>query len=263
MEGIVLVDECEQLAKAVIEHVIPGSRMSFHLEQAHGDYDFDLVYPDGRLAAVEVTAAKNEHVEGTVAAILDKRKGGPLVPRHLCRNDWMVYPTAKARVNRIRSQIDSYLAEVETEGLSHFSTYVDFFDSPAVRRLFEDLQIEAGDVVKWKTPGISITLPGQGTKWNPREVDGAVLREAKKQDNRRKLGNAEGSEKHLFVCIDWNLYAPWFAINERKRSGLPMHLPEQIDVVWAVARTRSSGVYVVWRAERDRPWNVLKPLKVT
>ena len=81
------MDECERLAKTVIEHVIPGSKMEFHLEQAHGNYDFDLVYPDGRLAAVEVTAAKNELMEGTTAAILDKRKGGPFVPRHKCRND--------------------------------------------------------------------------------------------------------------------------------------------------------------------------------
>ena len=255
------MDECEVLAKAVIEHVIRGSTMKFHLEQAHGNYDFDLLYPDGRLAAVEVTAAKDEHIEGTVAAVLDERKGGPFVPRHHCRNDWIVHPTLEARINNIRRQIDSYLAEVETEGRSHFFAYVDFYESPAVRRLLEDLQIEAGDVTKWKTPGICITLPGQGAGPNPREVDDAVLREAQKQDNRRKLQEAEYPEKHLFVCIDFRFYAPWYAINKGKPSGLPMRLPKEIDIVWAVAGT--SGLYAVWRAKRDQPWNVLEPLKVT
>jgi len=181
----------------------------------------------------------------------------------MCSKDWIVHPTAGARINRIRSQIDSYLAEVETEGRSRFFARVDSYGSPAVRRLLEDLQIEAGGVVKWKTPAICIGLPGQGTQWNPKEVDDAVLCEAQKKDNRRKLGNAERSEKHLFVCVDWDLYAPWYAINKGQPSGLPMHLPEEIDIVWAVASTRSSGVYAVWRAERDRPWNVLEPLKVT
>ncbi|NIA10725.1 MAG: hypothetical protein GWP10_13610 [Nitrospiraceae bacterium] len=256
------MDECEKLAKAVIEHVIPGSVMKFHLEQDHGNYDFDLLYADGKVAAVEVTAARNEHIEGTTAAILDERKGGPFVPRHHCHNDWIVVPTPGARINRIRSQIDSYLAEVETEGRSHFFVYVDFYESPAVRRLLVDLEIEAGDVTKWKTPGICITSPGEATELDPTKVDAAVLREAQKQDNRRKLREAQHPEKHLFVCIDRPLSDPWYAINEGNPSGLPMHLPEEVDIVWAVASTRSAGVYAVWRAERDQPWNVLEPLKV-
>jgi len=257
------MDECEVLAKAVIEQVIPSSTMEFQREQAHGNYDFDLLYPDGRLAAVEVTAAKDERIEGTVAAILDKRRGGSFVPRYNCRNDWIVHPTLEARINSIRRHIDSYLAEVEAEGKNCFFAYRDLHESPAVRRLSEDLRIEAGNVTKWKTPGIGISLPGQGTVLDPREVDLAVLREAEKQDNRRKLQEVEYPEKHLFVCIDSRFYGPWYAINEGKPSGLTMHLHKEIDIVWAVAGTRSSALYAVWRAERDQPWNVLEPVKVT
>ena len=257
------MDQCEKLAKAAIEHVIPGSKMEFHLEQAHGNYDFDLVYPDGRLAAVEVTAAKNELMEGTTAAILDERKGGPFVPRHKCHNDWMVCPILGANINRIRDKVDEYLAEIEAEGRSHFFAYVDFNESPAVRRILEDLQIEIGDVTEWRKPSFNISLPGQGAKRNPKEVNVAVLREAQKQDNRRKLQKAVHPEKHLFVCIDWRLYSPWYAINEGKPSSLPMQLPEGIDIVWAVARTRSSGVYTIWRAKRDHPWEVLEAFENT
>lgn len=247
------MDDCEVLAKAVIEHVIAGSKMKFHLEQAHGNYDFDLLYPDGRLAAVEVTAAKDERIERTVAAILNKRKGGSFAPRHHCRNDWIVHPTLGARISSIRRHIDSYLAEVEAEGKNCFSAYRDLPESPAVRRLVEDLQIEVGNVFKWKTPGIGISLPGQGTVSNPREVDRAVLQEAQKQDNRRKLWETGYPERHLFVCIDFRFYAPWYAINKGKPSGLPMLLPKEVDIVWAAASTRSSGLYAVWRAKRDQP----------
>jgi hypothetical protein len=257
------MDECEVLAKAVIEQVIPGSSMKFRREQAHGSYDFDLLYPGGRLAAVEVTAAKDEHIEGAVAAILDKRKGGAFVPRHRCGNDWIVHPISEARINTIRSQIDSYLAEVEAEGKDHFFAYFDLHESPAVRRIFEDLHIEAGNVIKWKTPGIGIALPGQGTVLDPREVDDAIMQEAQKRDNRRKLREAEHAERHLFICIDPRFYAPWYAISKGKPSGLPMRLPKEVDVVWAAATTRSSGLYAVWRAERNQAWNMLEPLKVT
>jgi len=257
------MDECEKLAKAVIEHVVPGSRMDFHRQQSHGNYDFDLVYPDGRLAAVEVTAAKNKLMEGTIAAILDEKKGGSFVPRRQCRNDWMVYPLLGARINDIRDKVDSYLAEVEAEGRNRFFAYVDVDDSPAVQCILEDLQIEAGNVEKWKNPGICITSPGQTTEPDPTKVDAAVLREAQKQDNRRKLREAQHPEKHLFLCIDRLLSGPWYAINEGNPSGLPMHLPEEVDIVWAVASTRSSGVYAVWQAQRDQPWRVLKPVKIT
>jgi len=68
---------------------------------------------------------------------------------------------------------------------------------------------------------------------------------------------------YLFVCIDSRFYAPWYAINEGKPSGSPMLLPKEVDIVWAVASTRSSALYAVWQAERDQPWNVLEPVKVT
>ena len=258
-EGVALMDECEALAKAILEHVIPGSTMVFHVEQAHGNYDFDLFYPDGKVAAVEVTAAKDEDYERTVAAILDERKGGAFVPRQQCRNDWIIFPNKGARINRIREHIASYLARLEAEGIGNFSAQLDFFESPAVRRLVEDLQIDAGRITKWKTPSIGILPPGQGTVLDAREVDAAVLREAQKEDNRRKLREIQHLEKHLFVCIDPCFYGPYYAISNRGPSGLPVPLPAEIDIAWAVAKT--STACVVWRAERGHPWEILEPLK--
>lgn len=248
------MDLCERIAKTVIEQLIPKSRMVFKSQQCHGEYDFDLIYPDGRKAAVEVTAAKDESLESLKAALW---KENPL-PRKKCKNDWIIVVTKKAHINKIRQNIDSYLAEVEKEGREEFFAYVDSHESLAVQRILEDLQVEAGWIVKKsETPGIGILGPTLKTIYNPKEVDIAILREAQKIDNRRKLGSFKLFEKHLFICIDWSLYGPWYAINEGKPSGLPIELPPEIDIVWAVAPTRSQGTYTVWRAEREKPWEVL------
>jgi hypothetical protein len=56
------MDQAERLAKAVIEALLPGSKMEYREKQSQGArvYDFDLGYADGRVTAVEVTASVNE-----------------------------------------------------------------------------------------------------------------------------------------------------------------------------------------------------------
>ena len=57
----VMRDE-EMDAKSLMEHAMPGSRMEFHLSQAHGEWDFDLVHPDGRTEPVEVTLSMDREL---------------------------------------------------------------------------------------------------------------------------------------------------------------------------------------------------------
>lgn len=225
------MDWCEMLAKAIIEQVIAGSKMLYRSEQSHSEYDFDLVYPDGRKAAVEVTAAKDKPLEDLKGAINDEKKGGRIVPRKSCSNDWMVIVSQKANINRIRENIDVYLADVEKEGKEKFNAHTDYHDSQAVHRILKDLQVEFGTIVELDRPGIFISGPILETTYNPKEVDRAVLCEAWKEDNRKKLRLSEHVEKHMFICIDSGLWRAWYAINKHKPSDLPVELPPEIDIV--------------------------------
>src|ERR1700692_128838 len=68
-------DHAERLGKAVIEALAPGSTMEYRDHQSQGArvYDFDLRFVDGRVAAVEVTAAMNEARTRANARIMDRR----------------------------------------------------------------------------------------------------------------------------------------------------------------------------------------------
>ena len=55
----------ERIAKAIVEHTIPGSTMHYRTEQTGGVHDFDLHYPDRTVAPVEVTTSTNQQINAT------------------------------------------------------------------------------------------------------------------------------------------------------------------------------------------------------
>src|SRR5712691_8384693 len=117
------MNSAELISKAIVESLIPGVRMHYRLDQAAGQHDFDLQYLDGLIVPLEVTTSADEEVERSRAAILNARKGGPFVPRVLCKHDWYVHPLPEANINTIRATIDRYLAAVEAEDLEQFNAF--------------------------------------------------------------------------------------------------------------------------------------------
>ncbi len=147
------MDHAERVAKHIVEALIPGATMVYHTAQSTGGHDFDLTYADGTTVPVEVTASMDPVQVQTYAAI--KKQGG-LVPRQKCRLDWLVHPLPGANIKRIRAEIDKYLADVETDGISYFHTHAHAYMYQSVDRLRQDLGVESAGVVKWKHPGIQI-----------------------------------------------------------------------------------------------------------
>jgi hypothetical protein len=90
------MDKAETAAKSIVENLIPGARMHYRESQSLGEHDFDLEYPTGTKAPLEVTVSTDEAAEATRAAILRSRRGGPLVPRVQCAHDWYVHPRRHA-----------------------------------------------------------------------------------------------------------------------------------------------------------------------
>jgi len=232
--------------------------MRYQSDQADGQYDFDLQYPGGLTVPLEVTTAADEEVERSHAAILNARKGGPFVPRVHCKRDWYIHPLPEANINTIRAMSDCYLAAIEAEGLEQFDAFTDADDSPAVCRIFQDLKIEAGRVLRWRPSGrIGIALPGSGGLVEAESVTRAVESEAWKVDNRRKLGMVEAPERHLFVYVDPNNYLVWVALRDKAPSTIFPRLPEEITDVWAATTEGTPGWYVVWHAHHVSGWRHL------
>ncbi len=256
------MDHAEKLAQAIIEGILPGSKMSFRLDQSSSVHDYDLRLSDGRICAVEVTASVDHVIEQTNVAVLDSKKGGSAIRRKLCQKDWLIHPASGARINLIRKKADEYLAAIESDGIERFFSRTDL--RPNVERIYEELGVESGAVLPCKEPGyILIALPGGGGAMGPQRVFEAVRREAFKTDNRNKLGKAGTEERHLVVYVHPGNYLPWYSLLSFDPLGTYPELPNEITHVWAFTESRTAGNYVVWHADRASAWSrldvILKP----
>jgi len=237
--------------------------MHYHDDQSTGIYDFDLQYLDGTVAAVEVTVSTSEQLERTAAAILDRRKGRTFVPAKKSRNGWWVHPMRGAKIDRIRANVDEYLAAIEAEGHTRFFAYRDAASSPSIARILYDLGIEGGDVIKWKSPNcIRIALPAVGGLVSAESVEQALEAEATKEDNRRKLAASGCNKRHLFVYINRQNFLPWVALVDEGPPPRSPTLPIEITDVWAVTHTRSPAEVIVWKTETGKNWQYLGVLQI-
>ena len=251
------MDHAEAVAKRLFESVFVGSHMNYRDSQSKGEYDFDLCYADGCISVMEVTSAVDEVVELTNAAILDKKKGGSAIKTKLCKKDWYITPARGANIKRIRADSDRYLASIESEGRETFFGPTNC-DSLSVERIYLDLHVISGAVIRWKEPGyIRIAPPGGGGPVGASIVINAVKREAWKDDNRRKLSTAGTQERHLAVYVYLTNYLPWCALVDFEPPLDLPQLPPEITDIWAFSESRSEHEYVVWRAALFSPWRRL------
>jgi hypothetical protein len=255
------MNHSEAVAQLVVESVIPGSRMVYRAEQSQGVHDFDLYYDDGRIAAVEVTESVSTARKETDAAIVSSRKGGQRIKAKLCRKPWRIRPGTGANINRIREVVDRYLAEVESAGIDHFFSASDRHKSAVVDNIYRDLQIYSGDILEWEAPGyITIGLPIEGATFGGTVVHDAVMVEALKPDNRRKLASAGTSETHLVVFVDVLNHRVWTSLVYSTPPSEATDLPEEITDAWALGQGESENQYIVWRARRGSAWYRLEPV---
>jgi hypothetical protein len=254
------MDHAERIAKAAVETVIHGSRMTYREDQSVSVPDYELRLPDGRSVALEVTTSMVEPLQKTIAAIRDKRKGGPVIKTELCKRDWYIHPHSRANINRIRKEADAYLAAVESDGLKGFRSATDSDEYDSVARIYLELGVEYGTVMTWKTPGqIVIAHPSSGGFVDPSRVQDAVNRELSKEDNRVKLAAAATEERHLFVYIDPRNHIAWVPLVDMDPPTEPPYLPPEITHVWAASESRAAGEYLVWRAN-GKGWEGLGSL---
>lgn len=168
--------------------------MKYRASQSNGEYDFDLLYPDGQASAVEVTSSVDQTLEETHEAIIDKPKGGSDIPIRLCKNSWYIHLLSDTRISQVRKNADRYLSAIETAGIEKFWGPTD--DHPSVEGIYRDLGVMTGSVAPWITPRIKMSLPGTGGGVDATTVIDAAEREAFKPDNRKKLGIATSRERH-------------------------------------------------------------------
>ena len=249
------MDRAETAAKSIVETMINGTKMHFRKNQPSGEYDFDLEYRNGMKVPLEVTSATDQDTAATRAASLNPRHGGPFVSRGRCTHDWYVHPLPSARINMIRKHVANYLVAIEAEDREEFFAFIDATESPAVSAILQELKIEYGRVVNWKSPGIGIALPGDGGLVDPVLVNEVIEKLALKPDNKHKLSTAAGSEKHLFVYLDSTTeYVVWAAARDEAPPDAGPKLPPEITHIWMAALAGDGAWHTVWRAQNGSSW---------
>jgi hypothetical protein len=248
------MDEAEAAAKSILEKLIVGAKMHYRETQSLGEHDFDLEYPSETRVPVEVTIATDQKAEATRAAIRKRRPAGSFVPRVYSAYDWYVHPRRYANINKIRTSVDHYLAAIEGEGRKNFNAFMDSAESPAVFKILQELGIEYGDTIRWKSPGIRIALPADGGLIDAAVVNGAVEAEAVKTDIRRKLSSALGVEKHLFIYIARTTHVVWAAVRDENPPLAGPTLPPEITDAWVTAWAGDGAWHTVWHVRRGLSW---------
>jgi len=176
---------------------MPQLRLHFNLDQSTSVADFSMTkggIPIGLLEVTRFTDPKREQLWKEIHKDW-------LIDRKHCKSDWRIHLGEGARVKQVRASADEYLREIEKAGIDEFSSSTDARHEE-VRRIWEDLDIEYGKVVKWKRPGIGMGGPSSGGFARPETVWNSVKTEVWKDDNRKKLSVCRFSHRYLFVVIE-------------------------------------------------------------
>lgn len=234
--------------------------MVYHDRQSQGEWDFDLIRPDGTSEPVEVTVSTDQGREQIYAAVLE---GEQFVPRTRSRHDWSVSPYQDARIWKIRKEVDFYLADIEAEGLTKFFSEIDAVKSEAVARIMCDLKVCAGLVTQWKKPGICIDLPGHGGWLGADRILASLEREANKPDNRRKLGKSKAPSRHLVVLIGHLNGPAWSSMLRGMMPEQSAKLPPEITMAWIAMLVPGTECYRLWRTSASLGWENLGDVSVS
>lgn len=251
----------EAIAKCVLEAMLPGAKLAYQVEQSHREYDFDLRYADGNVAAVEVTMAVDETLMKTLGDIQGKRAGGGVIPAVACKESWSIFAAKGAEIPTISKKADQLLALLEREGIDGF----DYFDqwkpgcSQTVRELCYQLRVTEGYVLSSAgKPMIRINSPIRGSAVG----DSLALihaGEACMEENREKLGAAKTAERHLVVYVhpQSNARSSTFTVSQPPEETLPT-LPQEITNIWLIGDGENNYEFVVWYASTKEPWRSAK-----
>jgi hypothetical protein len=247
------MNDAEIVAKLIIEAAIPGAVMMFRSDQSHMEYDFELHYPNGEVAAVEVTSSRNQWLTRTNARIFNNKMGGPRINAVLCKKTWLIFPLCN-EIQKIREKADEYLAKIEMDGLEKFDILRKHNSPESVRRICDDLNLRYGVVIDSDgIPEIYINGVGSSGAIGPATATKAGEKEA--AANKKKLGKAGTNERHLVVHIDPK--SNGLACEALRAFQPPLilpNLPQEITHIWLVTEYEKADRFVVWYGSKQEPW---------
>jgi hypothetical protein len=253
----------EAVAKRVLEMAFPGAQMLFRpeQEQSHGEYDFNLRYRNGELAAVEVTSSRDPATTQLHKEVFEKN-GGSIIQAVKCKKNWCIHIGAPD-LRKLRRDVDKYLADLESAGIEKFewNDYIRSDCPKEITAICHDLSLisarsfPADGAVEIR---VSCNLgPLALGNWLP-----TMAAEREIGPNKDKLGRATTRERHLVVYVDKSNARDWLAMTSSAPPNKIPEVPTEITHLWQIAQT-SKDQFAVWRATSTEPWQTVDLLEAS
>jgi hypothetical protein len=156
-------------------------------------------------------------------------------------------------VDPIRRKADEYLAAIEQAGISSFQGST---DSRQQVRHIQDLGVVYGSALpEWLAPPrILIGPPGPTGKLTNSAAIDAAEHEARKLDNRKKLGAYKGGERYLAVYAPPHSLAS-FGLRTHEPPPKRANLPPEISHLWIFGDDfGAKDDVMLWRAGLETTW---------
>ncbi len=222
--------------------------------------DFDIVWPEGRRAALEVTTITDRFERSAMAAL---GKHGTGITTDRLRRRWLVRiapATSEGRPDypTLRRRLPELLAVLEAASVERVSCDWSDGEPPIVRDL---CALHVDGASSWNSdlqPRILISSPGSATFVGPENLVKAVERElAERADVRGKLARSGHEGRHAFFWVEAFDYPAFEGLcSSEQLPDRPAVCPAEVTTVWAAA-TGFDGELVVWRNTPPGPWEAL------
>jgi hypothetical protein len=225
-----------------------------------GMYDLKIEYPDGRVGAVEVTAAGDQDLAARQGALAGRRA---LLKDHRLAHGWLVVLCDSAQVNVARARLPTLRLRLEAVGLQEASVFSTGGLDEEEEHAWLPTYLARSQVQTAKTTGgpagtVIMTGPMRVGFLSQDPDDVVTFVEefvASRPSDVAKLGRAGTAERHLFIWggVFSTGWVPLRAL-ELDEPQLPLRapqLPGEVTHVWVAPEATPSARIVVWSATTD------------
>jgi hypothetical protein len=189
------MDDVERAAAQAVADILGGTWREHDTGTEPLQYDADVFSVDGATVALEITSTTDSRDVAMWRRISDLAWEFDQLA-----SSWTLNVRPGTNINRLRSDVAGLLEELESVELNRFG-----FDNEDVlgnaRKTVEALRRlgvrRAAAFTDELRPATVVLASSRGGATSPDLVADDIQREANKQDNRRKLGQARADELHL------------------------------------------------------------------
>lgn len=249
----------ERLAAVVLADRLGGTIAPKDVGGAQATHDFDLVLTDGRVIAVEVTSATDEHMERLGG---EARRRYPAPGLAATWNVWLPMNPAGLKLGPLMRELAPLLAVLERHGVVHVGRGIEAPANPEAAeaaRSIERLPVHRAGRLGAPEPGedprLVLAFRSPARVADPDAALNALVAD-RAEAKRDVLTRARADKRHLFVWVRQT--DAWLTMTDLPSPPPDApRLPPPIDVAWAATSNPATGLGKLYRLERGGKWQAL------